>query len=215
MGTMKCDGKSVQGEDISNIRDNVLTQCMASLAAFVGSLRYSDTVHVQAAHDTTPAIGMAGAASLFDSSKLTTAVGHANSVCSRFGVEIISINIISATPVDKDLSESLTRGATAVAEAERAETAAAGVAKAMMVQARAEADAARIKAQADADAERIRAQGAMDAAQTLEKSNIAVELAKISKTGEALDQKTTFFFGGNAQQLPSLLANPAVLKGLS
>lgn len=211
--TMRLDGQVVQGEDISNIRSNVLKQCKASLAMFVGSLRYSDSVHVDGWGDQgAPAKGMAGAASLFDAEKLKHAVEHANGICGRFGVEIISINIISATPVDKDLSESLTRGATAVAEAERAETAAQGVAKALMVQAKAEADAARIKAQADADSERIRAQGAMDAAQTLEKSNIAVELAKISKTGEALDQKTTFFFGGDAQQLPSLLANPAVVK---
>merc|ERR1711985_112043 len=47
--TMKIDGKSVQGEDISKLREDVLKQCTASLSAFVGSIRYSDSVHVSTA----------------------------------------------------------------------------------------------------------------------------------------------------------------------
>merc|ERR1711981_1170113 len=47
--TMKHDGKSIQGEDISKLREDVLKQCTASLSAFVGSIRYSDSVHVSTA----------------------------------------------------------------------------------------------------------------------------------------------------------------------
>merc|ERR1711998_367473 len=118
--TMRPDGTNVQGEDITKIREDVLKQCTASLSSFIGSLRYSDSTHVSTAlhadqshakvpvavaHGQPSASGMAGAASLFDSGKLKNAVAHANNVCQRYGVEIISINIISAFPVDKDLNE--------------------------------------------------------------------------------------------------------------
>merc|ERR1712072_1629070 len=48
--TMKHDGANVMGEDISKLREDVLKQCTASLSAFVGSIRYSDTVHVSASN---------------------------------------------------------------------------------------------------------------------------------------------------------------------
>merc|ERR1712046_128592 len=197
--TMRPDGTNVHGEDITKIREDVLKQCTASLSSFVGSLRYSDSTHVSTAlhadqsqakapvafaHGQPSASGMAGAASLFDSGKLKNAVAHANNVCQRYGVEIISINIISAFPVDKDLNEALAKGATAAAEAEQAETAAQGQAKALLIAEKAKAEAARIAAQADADADRIRAEGQTDAARKLEQSNVAVELARIAKTGE-------------------------------
>merc|ERR1719321_396468 len=47
--TMKHDGNNVKGEDISKLREDVLKQCTASLSAFVGSIRYSDTMHVSTA----------------------------------------------------------------------------------------------------------------------------------------------------------------------
>merc|ERR1719463_216044 len=103
--------------------------------------------------------GMAGAGLLFDKGKLNSAVQHANEVCSRYGVEVISINIISAFPKDAKLVEALAAGAIAAAETEQAETAAQGAAKALMIRTQAEADCQRMKAEADADAERIRADG--------------------------------------------------------
>merc|ERR1719171_2875967 len=84
--------------------------------------------------------GMAGAGMLFDKGKLRSAVGHANDVCSRYGVEIISINIISAFPKDTKLVEALAAGAVAAAEAEQAETSAQGQSKALMIKVQAEAD---------------------------------------------------------------------------
>merc|ERR1719506_3361082 len=71
--TMRPDGKNVQGEDITKIREDVLKQCTASLSSFVGSLRYSDSMHVStalhadqsnkksSAHGQPSASGMAGA----------------------------------------------------------------------------------------------------------------------------------------------------------
>jgi regulator of protease activity HflC (stomatin/prohibitin superfamily) len=52
-----------------------------------------------------------------------------------------------------------------------------------------------IQAKGSAEAERIAAEGALKAAQLLEQSPIARELAKIDRTGKALEGKTKFFFG--------------------
>jgi len=229
--TMKSDGKSAVGQDITKLREDVLKQCTASLSAFVGSIRYSDSMHVSAATAVPesiqpqrssftlgqPAAGgqaMAGAGMLFDKGKLRSAVSHANDVCSRYGVEVISINIISAFPKDVKLLEALAAGAVAAAEAEQQETAAEGLAKALMIRTRAEADAKRIAAEAEADSDRIRAEGSKDAGDKLEQSGIAVELARIQKTGEALNDKHSFFFGASAPgQLPAILSNSGLVPG--
>merc|ERR1712159_176059 len=121
---------------------------------------------------------MGGAGMLFDKGKLRSAVVHANDVCLRYGVEVISINIISAFPKDPKLVEALAAGAVAAAEAEQSETAAEGAAKALMIRTKAEADAKRIAAEAEADADRIRAQGSKDAGDTIEQSDMAAELAR-------------------------------------
>merc|ERR1712100_303293 len=107
---------------------------------------------------------------------------HANEVCSRYGVEVITINIISAFPKDAKLVEALAAGAVAAAEAEQAETAAEGAAKALMIRTKAEADAKRIAAEADADSDRIRADGSKDAGNKIQQSGIAADLARIQKT---------------------------------
>lgn len=128
---------------------------------------------------------------LYDTEKMGTAVVMANQVtrscarrdsfealaiagsrCSRIaracvyradGVEIMSINIISALPNDDALTRSLASGAVASAEALQAETAARGQANAIKIQAEADADTQRINAKAAADAELIKAQGLADA----------------------------------------------------
>merc|ERR1712193_532671 len=151
---------------------------------------------------------------LFDKGKLRSAVAHANDVCLRYGVEVMSINIISAFPKDLKLVEALAAGAVAAAEAEQAETAAEGAAKALLIKTKAEADAKRIAAEADADSDRIRADGSKDAGDKLQQSNVAVELARIQKTGEALSDKQAFFFGASGpDQLPAILSNSALVHG--
>merc|ERR1711862_472274 len=111
---------------------------------------------------------------LYDVTKLQNAVDHANSITQRYGITIISINIISAVPVDKRLQEALAKGAVAAAEAEQAEVAASGNARALLIKTQSEADAQLVTAQADAESSRIRAAGETDAARTLESSSVAV-----------------------------------------
>jgi len=212
--TMKADGSSVRGEDIVKLRSDVLKQATASLAAFIGCVRYSDSFHVSAqnaasgkemmeaikqpeAEDSLPI----GNSPLFNFAGLSSAVDHCNEVCQKYGVTIMSINIISAKPRDDKLMNQLAAGAVASAAAEQAETAARGNANAKL-----------IVAVAQADSERICAQGSKDAATILEKSEFAVELARMGKAGDSIKDKATFFFGGHPQYLPAMLSNPSILK---
>ena len=77
-----------------------------------------------------------------------------------------------------------------------------------------DAKAVRIRAEADAKAERIRAAGAKEAAELLSTNTVAVDLAKISKVGEALKGagSNTMFFGSDASSIGNLLSNPAIVK---
>merc|ERR1711998_769116 len=140
---------------------------------------------------------------IFDGTRMASAVEAANVITQTYGVTILSINIISAVPADKSLQQALAKGAVASADAERAETVAHGEAKAV-----------RIRAEADAEAERIRAEGARSAAELLATNTVAVELAKISKVGDALQGQgtNTLFFGADSTSLGSLMSNPAVVK---
>merc|ERR1711998_6815 len=110
-------------------------------------------------------------------------------------------NIIAANPGDKALQVALAKGAVASAEAEQAETVARG-----------EAKAAQIRAEGDATAEKIRAEGARSAADLLAESDVAVQLAPIAKTGEALDKKVSLWFGTDPKQLGAVLANPGLVR---
>ena len=127
-------------------------------------------------------------------------MAHANEACALYGVQILSINVISATPTDASLVKSLAAGAVSMAEARNAEVAAEGEAKARIA-----------KARGVAEAEKIKAAGAKAAAELLESSDVAVILAQIEKTGDVLrDANSTFFFGAEPSQVGSLLANPNV-----
>jgi regulator of protease activity HflC (stomatin/prohibitin superfamily) len=230
--TMSHDGRDVKGanRDITKLRSDVLKQAEASLASFIGSMNYSDTLHVSAANTlkaqaSTSASSGAGSAysPIFDVTRMTSAVDHANDITMKYGVKIISINIISATPADHNLRNSLAQGAVAAAEAQQAETAAEGQAKALQIASQGEAqaavlrahglaEAAVIEAKACADAEMIRAEGAKKAADTLESSSVAVDLAKIEKTGVALGGNSSFFFGQDPTALGSLLAYSKAAK---
>merc|ERR1711998_146968 len=211
--TMRCDGKDATNaamSDVSKLRNDVLKQATASLAAFIGEIRYSDSFHVSAAGPSAvTAMPVEAAAqpppcsAIFDGSRMASAVDAANSVTQTYGITIVSINIISAIPADHDLQQALAKGAVASAEAEQAETVAQGDAK-----------AARIRAEGDADAERIRAEGSRAAAELLATSNVAVDLAKIDKVGSALrgSGTSTLFFGADANNLGGLMSNPAVVR---
>merc|ERR1711988_48299 len=215
-----------KGGDIEKLRTDVLKQAQASLSCFIGTVRYGSAVDPSAALASAsskanldavtvsqPGSSMGGMENLYDVTKLQNAVEHANSICNRYGVNIISINIISAVPLDKRLQEALAKGAVAAAEAEQAEVAASGNARALLIKSQSEAEAQLVAAKADAESARIRASGETDAARTLETSDIAVELARIAKCGEATSDKATFFFGASGPaELPALLANPGVVN---
>merc|ERR1712159_331022 len=214
--TMRNDGSDVMNSadaDITKLRRDVLMQATASLAAFIGEIRYSDSFHVSAASKVVdqsqndgggaPPVppDLVGYSPIFDPARMCTAVDTANSITQTYGVTIISINIIAANPADKNLQVALAKGAVASAEAEQAETVARG-----------ESKAAQIRAEGDANAEKIRAEGKRAAAAMLSESEVAVDLAKIGKTGEALNSKTSFFFGADAAALGSVISNPKLVK---
>merc|ERR1711998_793044 len=170
--TMDGDGKdSKPGQsDTNKLRNDVLKQATASLAAFIGEIRYSDSFHISAAGSSaTTAIPVqsdnATYSPIFDSARIASAVEAANTITQTYGVTILSINIISAVPADKSLQQALAKGARCAAE-------------------------------------------------LLATNDVAVELAKISKVGEALQGQgtNTLFFGADSAALGGLLSNPAVVK---
>merc|ERR1719379_1272287 len=175
--TMATSGKAGDiSADITKLRRDVLKQSLASLAAFIGSVNYSESFHMSAAaqaagRDNTPVaaatlveetpatVGAFADNPLYNLEKMGSAVEHANSVTRSYGIEIMSINIISAAPVDDALTKSLASGAVASAEALMAETTARGQSRAVTIAAEADAAALRIRAEADAEAEKLRAEG--------------------------------------------------------
>ena len=140
---------------------------------------------------------------LFNVDKLNDAVTHANDMTRRYGVEILSINIISAKPAHDELMQSLAKGAVAAAEAQQLEITARGRAK-----------SATIMARGEADAEITRAEGSKTAAKLLNEQPVAVQLAFISQTGEALSKAQSNLILGTdgAAQMGGMFANPEIFK---
>jgi len=209
---------------IGEIKVDVLTQAIASLTSFMGGVNYSGSFHIAAqAQKATQggAISHAEAAgpepegngkfvgnALYDVDRMTDAVEHANATTSTYGVQILAINILSAVPMDKELTKALASGAVASAQALQAETVATGNAKAMRIDAYAHAEKAKIEASAQGEAARLIAKGNKEAADLLSTSGVAVDLAKMDKSAQLIGKSDKFFFG----QEPAYLAN-LVLKG--
>merc|ERR1719379_26100 len=173
--TMATSGKAGDvSADITKLRRDVLKQAIASLAAFIGSVNYSESFAMSAAaagvagKRAVPGVAVDGAPSgsdktfvenpMFDVEKMGTSVEHANRVTRTYGVEIMSINVISAMPSDDNLTKSLASGAVAAAEALQAETAARGQANAVRIAAEAEAAKLKIEAAGHGEAEIIKAE---------------------------------------------------------
>jgi regulator of protease activity HflC (stomatin/prohibitin superfamily) len=216
----------------SNLRTDVLKQAIASLAAAIGGIRYADDVHISASDKITvdaaeirPPLPKqkhtagsdegCGVSQIFSVQQMSAAVQHANEICTQYGVSIISINVISAVPMDKKLEETLSAGAVAAAGAQQAEIAARGNAKARLIEAQAQAASQRIQAQAIADSEVMQAQGRKDAAALLESSAVAVDLARLEKTGSILASKTSFFFGAGPSTIPALVSGATLPELIS
>mmetsp|Transcript_58140 Transcript_58140/g.116828 ORF Transcript_58140/g.116828 Transcript_58140/m.116828 type:complete len:154 (-) Transcript_58140:223-684(-) len=149
------------------------------------------------------------------------AMEHANRVTRNYGVEVMSINIISASPIDAQLTRALATGAVASAEALQAETLARGQARSQTIDTEAEksrviiaakgvAEAEVITARGASEAEALRAAGALKAAVTIAESPVAVELAKMDRSAAMLNGGEKYFFG----QEPSMLSNIFMKKGL-
>lgn len=220
-------GRHPAGEfDISKLRQDVIRQVTASLAAFIGSVSYSAHGHAAMARrvegdkkreggfEPDPEEEKEGRRALFDPERLNNSVDHANEICRRYGVTILSINLISASPSDRGLLDALSQGAVATVAAEQTETAARGEAQALLLKAKAEAEAARIRAQGDAQAEEVRAEGSLKAAQKLSTSEVAVALAKLRTAGVCLKEgkANSFFFGlQGAADIPSGILGTAML----
>merc|ERR1719198_1000163 len=215
---------------IQKLQSDVLKQAEASLSALIGKVNFSDTFAaatlVQTGVAPTPAVmgtaaatfaepGTGGGAAkkaddestttgvLFNVDKLNDCVTHANFMTNRYGVEILSINIISAKPAHNELMQSLAKGAVAAAEAQQLEITAMGKSK-----------AATIMAKGEADAEVTRAEGSRQAAKLLQEESVAVQLAYISSTGEAMAKAGSSLILGNdpAAMGSMLLANPEIFK---
>ena len=234
--TMAHTNRETVSADIIKLRHDVLKQAIASLAGFIGSVNYSDSFHVAAAAqrnmETAEVICIGDISSpesvqekgntdnpMFDSEGMSEAVSHANQITSKFGVEIISINIISANPVDDNLTASLATGAVASAQALQAETQARGMAKAMKIQAEAtavtrkidadsQALATLVQARAEKEAEIVRAEGSKQAAALLESSTLAAKLEMIKQSVSAIKKSDKFFFG----QDPGYMSN-VIMRG--
>lgn len=215
------------------------------LAGFIGSVNYSDSFTIAAAAqrriETATAVLVSDIAPstnnnndyprstdnpMFDAEGTSEAVSHVNQITKKFGVEIVSINIISANPGDH-LTAALATGAVASAEALQAETAARGQAKAMkieaeacaikrkidadsvaaatIIQARAVAEVDMVKADGAKKAEILRAEGSKRAADLIKSSAVAVKLETMKTSASALQKSDKFFFGQEPAFMPNIL----------
>merc|ERR1719261_1129000 len=107
-------GTSANDVSMPTLRNDVVKQALASLSAFIGSVRYSESFGISTAASTLhnpPTAPVepeaeAGCRGLFDDEArkhLQTAVDHCNEVTIRYGVVVTSVNIISAMPKDDQL----------------------------------------------------------------------------------------------------------------
>ena len=232
--TMAAETMSVGGgkvsTDIRKLRTDVLKQGIASLASFMGGVNYSDSFHMAAT-----AQGVADASAskaptssqsrhakepeadpsnpLYDSERMTHSVAHANATTMSYGVQILNINILSALPIDSELTKALACGAVASAQALQAETAARGNAKAMRIDAEAESQKRRIEVGQEAKSEITVAEGKKQAAELLSHSHVAMELAKMDKSASLIGKGDKFFFGQDETYLASLVMNDGPTAG--
>ena len=206
--------------DISKLRNDVLKQAIASLAAFIGTVNYSDSSRTrprsrsrrtrrgEAGGETAEQDLQSGDNPLFDLRRMDSAVAHANKVTQTYGVTIMSINVISPTRSTRTSPPRSRRARSpARAGALQAETAARGNAKALRIEAEARNETELLAARADAEAMETRARGQQKAAELLQTSDVAVQLALIDRSSAALSGRDKFFFGKDPAWLGKILLN--------
>lgn len=227
--TMQNSGVSIGATNdsdrtLASLTDDVLKQARASLAMFIGELRYMDTFHMSSTiqekrrnkKKPVQAPVVEGAppeySSLHDKDKMAACVAHANETTSQYGVLINSINIISANPADKKLSDSLAKGALAAAAAERIETEAHANAKASRIKIETDNRIDLEKATAEAKATVIEAKGVKAASDKIEESKLASELQRLKVMNGLLPSQSTFFFGADGAAMNSVMSNAGMIK---
>mmetsp|Transcript_14664 Transcript_14664/g.17852 ORF Transcript_14664/g.17852 Transcript_14664/m.17852 type:complete len:584 (+) Transcript_14664:56-1807(+) len=230
---------------LGKLRRHVLKQAASGLAKFIGSVNYSDYFRFlrsllqknnsqyseqeeergEEAIDNGEDKEMSNP--FFDGQGIESAVESANKITNQFGVDIISMNVISVTPADPNLTASLAMSAVSSAEALHAETQAMGMARSTKIEAEASAVARKItaeseanavliqaKAEAEADilradgakaAEILRAEGAKQTSSLLETSKFAVTLETIKASSLAIKDTDKFFFGQDPNYLSNLV----------
>lgn len=223
-GNTKAGDKAKNTSTIAKLRNDVLKQAEASLSALVGKVNFSSTfsaaTELAAGTSASSAVPVAvgvvesgsnaaksmptASALLFDVDKLQNSVQHANEMTTRYGVKVMSINIISAQPSDEGLLQSLAKGAVAAAEKTQC-----------VLKAQGEADALKISAKADAEAEVMRAEGSKTAAELLTSEDVAVQLAVMQAAGNALKgAKSSVILGNDVSAVGGMLmANKEFSKG--
>mmetsp|Transcript_180 Transcript_180/g.261 ORF Transcript_180/g.261 Transcript_180/m.261 type:complete len:569 (-) Transcript_180:1141-2847(-) len=223
---------------VAKLRRHVIKQVISGLAKFVGSIHYSDYfLYIRSLlnpnennieeDDNDSEVDRVISNPFFDDSGMEEAVLTANKITKKFGVEVIGISIISATPINQNITSSLALGAVSSAEALQIEAKAKGAAKAAKIEAESEAvakkitaeseaDAALIRAKAEAEAEILRsdgsktaeilrAEGSKQAALLLESSQVAVALETIKASSAAIKDSDKFFFSQEPQYLQQAL----------
>jgi len=227
---------------LNMIRTDLKLQVTSALAALVGRISYGAVDNADSRETAKDRIGHGAThlshnssvrvdvknsrKALWEPESMKAAQSDVNNICNRYGVEILSINLISAAPSDSKLVDIMSRGAIATVAADelvkgaKAEANAALIqarteparaqadADAMLIRVRSQADAVKIAAVGEADAERIRGNASKDAGKLLEQSEVAVQLAKleIAYGPFSQNQSSSFFFGLNGpSDLPGAL----------
>lgn len=219
------------GAGLSKLRRDVLKETISAIARFVSEVNYTEYFHAvssamrssilsdsdyEMSEMTAEVVQSTIENPMFRHGRLKQCVDDVNEITSEFGVEIINVSIITASPANASLMTSLSTSAIASAEALQAETHARGMARTMEIEAQAEAKALLTKAKADAeaevlrsqsakDAELLRAQGVKEAAKLIESSPLAVTLETIKASAMAIKDSDKFFFGQHPDYMPNLM----------
>lgn len=190
---------------MKRLKNNVIKQALACISKFTAMVNYCDTFHASAAFAADQQAVRGSAAKkkastdnpFFDSVKLSKTLGMANAITTQYGVQVIAIDVVEATPRNKKLRNVLTVGAQASADALQLARVRQGEADARLVVeqskateaillARGKADAMVIEASGDADAMVVEAMGHMEAAKKLGNNPLTFLLEKMRISNEIL-----------------------------
>ena len=189
---------------MERLRKNVIQQVMACISKFTAMVCYCDTFHASAAFaaDQQGVRGRSRSATstdnpFFDSAKLSKTLDLANAITRQYGVQVVAIDVVEATPLDSKLRDVLTVGAQAAADAMQLARVKQGEADAKLVVERSKAEslvaAAKGKAEAmlieavgESDAMIVEAEGHIEAAKKLGSDPLTLLLERLRISNEIL-----------------------------